>query len=83
MSSEKMHAKIMLDWAEQNFFETHMNSATRKGNILDLVFSNSNSLINGYTTIVNTSFSDHNILRINLNYKYKNEEEKKKKKTLP
>ena len=62
-SSEKIQAKMMLNWAEQNFFEQHIKSATRKNNILDLVFTNSNSLVNGYTTIVSKSFSDHNILR--------------------
>ena len=83
MNSEKEQAKMMLDWAEQNFLEQQINSATRKNNILDLVFTNSNSLINGYTTIVNKSFSDHNILRINLNYRYKNEEKRERNNPYP
>ena len=67
MSSEKLQAKLLIKWAEKNFMNQIINTPTRKGNILDLVFTNSNSLINGYSTIVNANFSDHNILQIILN----------------
>ena len=73
MSSEKMQGRMLLNWAEENFMEQYVNTATRKGNILDLIFSNSDSLVNGYTTIVNSTFSDHNILKICLNYQYKDQ----------
>ena len=67
MASEKQQAKLLLEWAEQNFMEQFIHTATRKGNILDWVFSNSNDLIHSYSTIVNKLFSDHNILKVNLN----------------
>ena len=72
MASEKVQAKMLLDWAESNFLEQIILTATRGGNILDLVFTNSATLIDSYSTIVNKRFSDHNILKINLNYCYKN-----------
>ena len=52
---------------------------TRKGNILDLVFTNSPNLITDYSTIVNQNFSDHNTLKINLNLKENNGAEKIRK----
>ena len=83
MSSEKVQGKMLLEWAEMNFMEQYILTPTRKGNILDLAFSNSTSLIQGYTTIVNSSFSDQNILKINLNYPYKNETKKVRKNPYP
>ena len=83
MASEKVQAKLLLEWAEQNFMNQIINTPTRKENILDLVFSNSDNLINGYSTIVNTSFSDHNILQIVLNYENKSEEKKERKNPYP
>ena len=71
MPSEKKQAKMLLNWSEQNFMEQIINTPTRGKNILDLIFSNSNSLINGYSTVVNKKFSDHNILKVRLNYPYK------------
>ena len=73
MASEKVQAKMLLEWADRSFMDQFIYTATRKGNILDLVFSNSNNLINGYSTIVNNKFSDHNILKLNLNYQYQNQ----------
>jgi endonuclease/exonuclease/phosphatase family metal-dependent hydrolase len=79
MASEKTQAMMMLDWAERNFMEQYIHSSTRQGNILDLVFSNSDSLINGYSTIVNTVFSDHNTLRLSLNVTIKNDKKATKR----
>ena len=76
---EKEQAKLLLEWAEHNFMEQVITSPTRKGNILDLVFTNSSNLVNNYTTIVNIAFSDHNILKLNLNYSYKTEKKRKRK----
>ena len=73
MASEKVQGQMMLDWAENNYMEQYIVTPTRKNNILDLVFSNSPNLINGYFTIVNKKNSDHNILKLNLKYSYKNE----------
>ena len=74
---------MLLDWAETNFMEQYILTPTRKGNILDLAFTNSENLIEGYTTIVNSSFSDHNILKISLNYPYKNDTKKERKNPYP
>ena len=68
MSSDKKQAKLLLTWAEQNFLEQVINTPTRGNNILDLVFTNSSNLTSGYSTIVNRKFSDHNILKVKLNY---------------
>ena len=81
MASEKVQAQMLHDWADQNFFDQFVQTATRKGNILDLIFSD--TLINSYSTIVNKTFSDHNILKINLNYEYKNEEKRMRKNPYP
>ena len=78
MDSEKAQGKMLIEWAEKNFLEQYINSPTRKDNVLDLVFTNLSSLINGYTTIVNQQFSDHNILKLNLNIMYKKEPKKKR-----
>ena len=83
MASEKVQGQMLLDWAESNYMEQYINTLTRKDNILDLVFSNSPNLINGYVTIVNKNFSDHNILKINLNYNYTNEGRKVRKNPFP
>ena len=83
MASEKLQAKMLLDWTEENFMEQFIDTATRKNNILDLVFTNSGSLVNGYSTIVNHRFSDHNILKVTLNYQYKSEAKVKRKNPYP
>ena len=83
MASEKQQAKLLLEWAEQNFMEQYIHTATRKGNILDLVFSNSNTLIDNYSTIVNKQFSDHNILKVSLNYQYRNQSKINRKNPYP
>ena len=83
MASEKAQAKKLLDWAEDNFMEQFVHTATRKDNILDLVFSNSNDIINGYSTIINKQFSDHNTLRINLNYQDRKEPKIERKNPYP
>ena len=78
-NSEKKQGKLLLDWAEVNFLEQYICSPTRRGNILDLVFSNSSVLINGYSMIINFNFSDHNILKLSLNLQYKNDDTNKKR----
>ena len=83
MSSEKRQAKLLLHWAEENFMEQVIQTPTRGKNILDLVFTNTSELVSGYSTIVNKKFSDHNILRVMLNYKYKNEKKTERKNPYP
>ena len=83
MSSEKRQAKLLLNWAEENFLEQIIQTPTRGKNILDLVFTSTSELVSGYSTVVNRKFSDHNILRVNLNYKYKNEKKTERKNPYP
>ena len=83
MASEKVQGQMMLDWAENNYMEQYIVTPTRKNNILDLVFSNSPNLINGFFTIVNKKNSDHNILKLNLKYSYKNEAKNIRKNPYP
>ena len=83
MASEKRQGKMLLEWADSNFMEQHIKTPTRKGNILDLVFTNSPNLITDYSTIVNQNFSDHNTLKINLNLKDNNGAEKIRKNPYP
>ena len=82
-ASEKIQAGMLLDWTEQHFLEQFITTATRKGNILDLVFSNTPDLISQYSTIVNSNLSDHNILKINLNVSNQSKEKKKRKNPYP
>ena len=83
MSSDKKQTKLLLTWAEQNFLEQVINTPTRGNNILDLVFTNSSNLTSGYSTIVNRKFSDHNILKVKLNYEYKNDRKVERKNPYP
>ena len=62
MSSEKEQAKMLLEWAEANLLEQKISTATRKENILDLVFTNKEDLIQDYETIINSKLSDHKLM---------------------
>ena len=48
-----------------------------------MVFTSTSELVSGYSTVVNRKFSDHNILRVSLNYKYKNEKKTERKNPYP
>ena len=82
-ASEKVQAGILLNWAEGNFMEQLITTPTRKSNILDLVFSNTPNLITEYSTIVNNKFSDHSILKININISDKHNEKRMRKNPYP
>ena len=62
-SSEKEQGRALLDWAEKNFMEQKVVTATRKDNILDLVFTNTEDFVTSYEMIVNSRLSDHNTLK--------------------
>ena len=49
---------------------------------MDLVFTNNHQLVNNYCTTVNSKFSDHHLLTVNLNYTY-NQENKSTKAVNP
>ena len=82
-ASEKVEGRMLLDWAEANFMEQYITTPTRKGNILDLVFTKTLNLISEYSTIVNKSFSDHNTIKINMNIKDNNDEKKSRRNPYP
>ena len=81
-ATDKVQAKNLLKYAERNFLENCITTPTRGANTLDLCFTNNHNLINFYTTIVNTKFSDHNTLEMDLNFSY-NLDKKAEKKTNP
>ena len=76
MSSEKEQGKMLLEWSDMNFMEQRINTATRKENILDLVFTNTEQLVERYETIVNSILSDHNTILIHLNIEEESNETK-------
>ena len=78
-ATEKVQAELLLEYAEKNFLVNYITTPTRGVNILDLCFTNNNSLINFYNTTINKSFSDHNTLEIDLNFSYNLDSKKKKK----
>ena len=78
-ATEKKQAEMLLQYADENFLENCITSATRGGNILDLCFTNNHSLINNYTTTINHSFSDHNLLETDLRFSYNIDKKKKKR----
>ena len=67
MASEKEQGKRLMEWANENFMEQIVTTATRKESIIDLVFTNTENIVNSYETIINNRFSDHNILKLKLN----------------
>ena len=72
----KLHSTLV-------FFFFYLRLKSEIYNILDLVFTNTSEVISGYSTIVNRKFSDHNILRVRLNYKDKNEKKTERKNPYP
>ena len=69
-SDEKKQAELFLEYCDHNFLHQYCLTPTRGNNILDLILSNNSSLVSTYTTIVNSKFSDHFLLKIWLNISY-------------
>ena len=69
-SDEKKQAELFLEYCDKNFLTQYCLTPTRGRNILDLILSNNSSIISTYTTIVNSKFSDHFLLKIWLNISY-------------
>ena len=69
---------MLIDWTEENFMDQKIVTATRKENVLDLVFTNTENMITSYETIVNSKLSDHNTLIISFNVEDETNQEKKK-----
>ena len=83
MSSEKEQGKALLEWTEKNFMEQKVTTATRKDNILDLVFTNNENFVLNHEIIINSRLSDHNTVKINLNTEKEEEVSKKKENPYP
>ena len=69
---------VLLDWSDKNFLKQIVTTATRQENILDLVFTNNENIVDSYDTEINSKLSDHNTIQINLNI----EDEKNDKETI-
>ena len=78
-ATEKKQAEMLIKYADENFLENCVKSATRGGNILDLCFTNNHTLITNHTLTVNQKFSDHNLLETNLSFTYNKDNIKKKR----
>ena len=69
-SDAKKQAELFLEYCQQNFLVQYCLTPTRGQNILDLILTNNQTLINNYTTIVNQKFSDHFLLKVWLNFSF-------------
>ena len=69
----KVQAELFLEYCQHNFLIQYCLTPTRGKNILDLILSNNQSIINNYTTIVNKKFSDHFLLKVWLNFSFNQE----------
>ena len=78
-ATEKKQAEMLLKYADENYLENCIKSATRGSNILDLCFTNNHTLINNHTMTINQSFSDHNLLETELRFSYNIAKHKKKR----
>ena len=76
-ATEKKQAEMLLRYADENFLENCVKSATRGNNILDLCFTNNHTLINNHSMTINHNFSDHNLLETDLRFSFNIERQKK------
>ena len=79
VAEEKKQALHLIDFVEEFFMTQYIENATRKNNILDLVFTNNSELINQCQQIINANISDHNTILTKLSYGLKPLEKKEKK----
>ena len=61
---------MFLEYCQQNFLVQYCLTPTRGENILDLILTNNQILINNYTTKVNQKFSDNYLLKVWLNFSF-------------
>ena len=78
-ATEKKQAEMLLKYADENFLENCIKSATRGSNILDLCFTNNHTLINNHSMTINQKFSDHNLIETDLRFSYNIEKHQKKR----
>ena len=78
-SEEKKQALHLVDFAEDFFLLQYVDEATRKQNILDLIFTNNNNLIIRCRQVINAKLSDHNTIITELSYGLKQLENKQNK----
>ena len=67
-SEEKKHALHFIEFVEEFFMIQYIDEATRKKNILDLIFTNNSDLIIKCRQVVNSKLSDHNTIITDLSY---------------
>ena len=75
----KKQAEAFLEYCQENSLVQYCLTPTRGKNILDLILTNNQTLINNYTTIVNKQFSDHFVLKVWLNVSYNQETKQPRK----
>ena len=64
---ESIQIKDFLKFADEFFLYQIVDTPTRRNNILDLVFTNSDDLINNYSVVCNERLSDHSVIQMKLN----------------
>ena len=79
VSEDKKQALHLIEFVEEFFMIQYIKEATRKNNILDLVFTNNIDVITTCQQIINSKLSDHNTLLAQLSYGLKQLEKKQKK----
>ena len=61
-SSDAFQTRILLDMTDKWFMSNVVRKPTRNCNILDLCFSNNDSLISSYEILCDNNLSDHNVI---------------------
>ena len=85
LSEDKFQAQVLLNMCDTWNLIQFVRVPTRENNILDLILVNSSEMIRDIEVIVNSKFSDHNLLIAGVNMCDVNKEDsvKKKKNMLP
>ena len=78
IANDKRQALHLVEFVEEFFLTQFIEEATRKANILDLVFTNNSELITMCKQITNSKLSDHNTILAKLSYGLKPLERKEK-----
>ena len=78
VATDKIQAKLLIEFVEEHFLIQHISENTRKQSILDLVFSNDVNLILRCSQIQHVKLSDHNTQIAILSYNLKPQEVQEK-----
>ena len=74
VAEDKLQAKMLIEFVEEHFLQQHVKEATRKENILDLIFTNNQDLIVKCNQIQHSKLSDHKTNVALLSYNLKPQE---------